>query len=388
MSTWQASTSSRVVNAIVEELATDGEQKANVDRPAKGNADQVVGGAVRELVEAGVQLAAIRGKQLRAAAAAAAAMVVRAARSRRRRGRVGAGPRSRGSRGNPPTSDPSISEHPAGHAPSDPSSLPIDAIINPARVLHTRGVVCNAVGERTEANGGAGATCKIVSAYAGVGTGEGAAAGGATLVAGFDSPATASTVRSVLAMPPTAPSHTTIAPPAEWPPAILAMCAIARRGGSNNERTQHRPKPTAWTGAPWHTRTATPPGESTSTHWKTVPVGRAIEHEDENGDAHTTTYVIRATSVSVRVRVPGVGAAVVNVRERRGGEVSALDTKVRSPSVRSPSPAPPAAPASILAPLSSSRHQKLDPPIDTAHQSNVAGGHVSSNLAVSRHIDT
>ncbi len=78
------------------------------------------------------------------------------------------------------------------------------------------------------------------------------------------------------------PSLPTIAGPRTGRLQAAAMCSIA--GTRNHERTRHRPEHSARTDAPWHTRTAPPPGTSTSRNWTIVPVGHANPYEDENGD--------------------------------------------------------------------------------------------------------
>ncbi len=112
--------------------------------------------------------------------------------------------------------------------------------------------------------------------------------GGSTQGVGSDDPATVSMARSWLPACPAAPSRSTIAPPAVPTAASLgAMCAIALTNSLNDEHTQHRPRQTARTGAPWHTRNASPPGQTTGRSRKTIPAGRAPRHEDENGAAPT-----------------------------------------------------------------------------------------------------
>ncbi len=112
---------------------------------------------------------------------------------------------------------------------------------------------------------------------------------------------------------PRAPSHPTMAPPWARLPRAAAMCSIARRATWNNEHTQHRPGRFARTGAPWHTRTAPPPGTPTSRNWKVVPVGRATPHEDENGNDVSMTCAVcggrvAASANGVSTLWPGVGA--------------------------------------------------------------------------------
>ncbi len=70
----------------------------------------------------------------------------------------------------------------------------------------------------------------------------------------------------------------------------------------NGDDTQHWPEPSARTSAPWHTRTAFPPGLPTSAgHWKAPPEGRASTHEDENGDdAYCMMIVVHAVCAGAR----------------------------------------------------------------------------------------
>ncbi len=98
-----------------------------------------------------------------------------------------------------------------------------------------------------------------------------------------------STVASMMFRLASPPSHSTIASPIAGPHPAAAMCSIARRA-ARNTLTQHRPRRGAWTDAPWHTRTAAPPGSPTSRYWKVVPVGRATPNEDENGGDRCTVY--------------------------------------------------------------------------------------------------
>ncbi len=144
---------------------------------------------------------------------------------------------------------------------------------------------------------------------------------------------------STLALLPPAPSQSTIAPDGGKPLAAIAMCAIARRGGVDDEHTRHRPRQSARTDAPCHTRTATPPGRPTNPHWMAAPVGRAFEHEHENGDEYMTCLLAKVFGALVHgrargVRVPGVresGVGIVMGALRRGALVPA-------PSISAPLP--------------------------------------------------
>ncbi len=222
----ETSHAASVATAIAEELVEVYMNRATANSSAVGVVDHG-DGAVRELIEAVVQKAVDRGEQLRVVAAAAAA-AVRAPSSRIQRGRIGAGPRSRGPRGDQLTSIPSTSICSESLVTPIPGPQPIEASVNTARTSTVEGVLRDTDGGRTVIQDGALAMREIGGVDEG--GGAGVAADGATLVAGFGSPATASMALSVLAVLPTAPSRTTIAPPARWPLAILAMCAIARRG--------------------------------------------------------------------------------------------------------------------------------------------------------------
>ncbi len=118
---------------------------------------------------------------------------------------------------------------------------------------------------------------------------------------------TASMARSTLASRPPAPFRATIALCVGGSPAAAAMCAITRRGGANNDPTRHRPRHAARTGAPWHTRTASPPGRPTNPHWMAAPVGRECEHDDENGDARAADDMVAVSGVVQRARAHDVG---------------------------------------------------------------------------------
>ncbi len=140
-----------------------------------------------------------------------------------------------------------------------------------------------------------------------------------------------------------APSRATIARPASRLLAALAMRAIAIRGGANHDNTtQHWPRRGAWTNAPCHTRTTSPPGRPTNKNWTAAPVGRVPEHDDENG-------IARASETVVGVLCAVAGGCVHDVHERgvRCGDVvvaSALRSAVPTgspliPVLLSPAPA-------------------------------------------------
>ncbi len=94
-----------------------------------------------------------------------------------------------------------------------------------------------------------------------------------------------------------APSRSTIAGLAAPSAAAGAMFAIDRAVGTMDRRTQHWPRPSAGTNAPWHTRNASPPGRPPEKSRMAHPVGRAHGHRDDDRAAAPTLGVVRAPSV-------------------------------------------------------------------------------------------
>ncbi len=187
------------------------------------------------------------------------------------------------------------------------------------------------------------------------------------LCSGSDGCSTASTSRLMLTQRPCGPSPSTIAHPASQLTADIAMRAMARRRGVDNERTQRRPRQAAWTGAPCHTRTATPPGRPTNPHWMAAPVGRVLEHEDENRDACAAGPAVSVFDVRVGERAHGV--TVPGLQSGGAAEVRAL----RGSALTS-SPSAPGLPPTTPSPKS------LTPPCHLSHRPPIAAAATKASV--------
>ncbi len=168
------------------------------------------------------------------------------------------------------------------------------------------------------------------------------------------SPSTVSTARFAVASGLSAPSQTTMAPPARLRPDGTTMPAIAQ-ARRTYEHTQHWPEHGARTSAPCHTPLAAPPGLATRLHWKPAPVGPYLEHDDENRNANRVHGAAWNGDVPTAICVTRV--ATVWVHMTASGEHERALTDVASPGLRPPAhlvtASPPPAVLTSLRPVAS-----------------------------------
>ncbi len=199
-----------------------------------------------------------------------------------------------------------------------------------------------------------------------------AVAWGSTADIEINGDSTTAPTRLRLSAWPRAPSQATIARTASRLRAVPAMSAIAIWAAANDDdTTQHGPRHGAWTRAPCHTRTTTPPGRPTNPHWKAAPVGRVKEHDIENGNAGAAVFVVVVPCAVSGDSVRGVHERVMECSSV--ATVSALISAVTMVPSRFPVLHPPATTPVLGISLALPPHTPDSIPIATGASVNLVG---------------